>query len=283
MGAQKDKYKAVWVSHSSMSDFLNCPRLYYLRNVYKNPKNGHKMTIVSPPLSLGQVVHEVIEGLSVLPVENRLSTPLSKIFEKKWEKVSGEKSGFITSEEEDEYKDRGVKMLNKLEENPGPIVNKAIKIKADGDLPYYWFSQQDNIILCGKIDWMEYLEDSNSIHIIDFKTGKRTESEDSLQLPAYLLLASNLQNRKVEKMSYWYLENGDNLVEQTIPSIDSAYEKVAKVAQRVKLARKLNLFKCPQGTCYHCRPFERVLRGEGKLVGVSDYRQDMYVLKNNNE
>ena len=58
-----DKYKAVWVSHSSMGDFLKCPRLYYLHNVYKNPKTGRKIAIVSPHMSLGVAVHNVLENL----------------------------------------------------------------------------------------------------------------------------------------------------------------------------------------------------------------------------
>ena len=68
----RDKYSAVWVSHSSISDFLKCPRAYFLRNVYKDPATGHKITVVTPPLSLGTAVHEVIESLAVLPVEERL-------------------------------------------------------------------------------------------------------------------------------------------------------------------------------------------------------------------
>jgi len=68
----KDKYTAVWTSHSSIGDFLKCPRAYFLKNMYKDPKTGRKIALVNPALSLGQIVHEVIEGLSVLPVDNDL-------------------------------------------------------------------------------------------------------------------------------------------------------------------------------------------------------------------
>ncbi|KKQ37796.1 MAG: hypothetical protein US54_C0025G0014, partial [Candidatus Roizmanbacteria bacterium GW2011_GWA2_37_7] len=44
-----DKFSAVWVSHTSISDFLQCPYAYYLKHVYKDPKTGHKMKIMSPP------------------------------------------------------------------------------------------------------------------------------------------------------------------------------------------------------------------------------------------
>lgn len=153
-----DKYKAVWVSHSSIADFLKCPRLYYLRNVYKDPKTGHKITIMSPALALGQSVHEVIENLSVLPVEERFNVKVSDMFHESWQKVSGKLGGFKSEKEEDEYKKRGIKMLQTILANPGPLKNKALKIKSvEGtkDLPWFWLDEEENIILSGKIDWVE--------------------------------------------------------------------------------------------------------------------------------
>ena len=58
------------------------------------------------------------------------------------------------------------------------------------------FSPEENIILCGKIDWLKYNEDTDSVCIIDFKTGKHDENGESLQLPIYQLLLKNLQKRK---------------------------------------------------------------------------------------
>ncbi|MDP1760032.1 MAG: PD-(D/E)XK nuclease family protein [Candidatus Woesebacteria bacterium] len=273
-----DKYKAVWVSHSSISDFLACPRSYYLRNVYKDPKTNHKITITSPALSLGGVVHDVVESLSVLPVEDRLKESLLKKFDKVWEKVSGKKGGFKTKEEEKIYKDRGIVMLKRVEKNPGPILKKAVKIPSDF-IPNYYLSEEEDIILCGKIDWLEYLPKTDSLHIIDFKTGKNEEKEDSLQLPIYLLLVTNTQKRKVAKASYWYLNKNDKLTSQKLPNYDDSFEQILTIARRIKLARQLNHFPCPTNGCMKCRPLERVLKGEGEKVGVSGTRQDIYVLK----
>jgi len=273
-----DKYSATWVSHSSISDFLKCPRSYFLRNVYKDPRTGHKMTIMSPPLSLGQAVHEVIESLAVLPAAERLKISLVKRLDPVWIGISGKKGGFKTHSEEMTYRDRAEQMLINLQEDPGPILRKAIKIKSSINLPNYFLSEEDNIILCGKIDWLEYLPETNSVHIIDFKTGKNTEPEDSLQLPIYLLLATNTQGRKVSGASYWYLDRDDGIVEKKLPDISESFEKVYTVARRIKLARQINHFKCPKGGCFACRPYERILKGEGEMVGVSDTRQDMYIL-----
>lgn len=274
---EPDKFKAVWVSHSSMSDFLKCPRLYFLRNVYKDPRTGNKFTIITPPLSLGGVVHEVVESLSVLPTKDRFKESLLDKFDKSWEKVTGKKGGFRTKSEEDEYKARGREMIQKLEEKPGILVEKAIKIRADGGLPYYWLDERENIILCGKIDWIHYLADSDRVEIIDFKTGRNEEKEDSLQLPIYFLLASNLQKRGIEKVSYWYLDSG-KIVEMKLPEEKNAFEKVYDIAKRIKLGRQISHLKCPTDGCFACKPFERVLKGEGEKVGISEYRQDLYIL-----
>ena len=187
----KDKFSAVWVSHTSIRMFRECPRAYYLGNIYRDPLTNHKIKIMSPPLALGQAVHEVIESLSVLPAAKRMNESLVLKLDTVWEKVSGKNGGFVDIDTEHQYKTRGQEMLRRVMNHPGPIVNPAVKIKQD--LPYYWLSEEDNIILCGKLDWLEYLPDTDGVHIIDFKTGKRNEDPTSLQLPIYHLLAHHCQ------------------------------------------------------------------------------------------
>lgn len=274
-----DKYSATWVSHSSINDFLTCPRAYYLRNVYKDPKTGHKINIVTPPLSLGSAVHEVIESLAVLPAGDRLKISLTKKLDPVWLKFSGKKGGFKSYSEESEFRNRAISMLKKLEENPGPILKPAIKIKAGKmNLPNYYLSESDNIILCGKIDWLSY-NDDDSVHIIDFKTGKNEEDEESLQLPIYLLLATNTQSKKVTGAKYWYLDNDAGIVEKKLPKQEDALNSVLKVAKEIKNARENDVFTCHRGGCFKCRPFEKILRGEAEFVGIADGRQDLYILK----
>jgi len=271
-----DKYTAVWVSHSSISDWLTCPRAYFLKNVYKDPKTGHKISLMSPPLALGSAVHEVIEGLSVLPTDKRFDESLVAKFDKVWERFSGKKGGFSGSDDESRYKERGKEMLRNVMKNPGPLKNLAVKIQMD--LPHYWLSEEDNIILCGKIDWLEYLKEEDMVHIIDFKTGKKTDQKESLQLPIYYLLVSNTQQREVKKASYWHVALADKPVEQKLPDIDEAREKILKIAKEIKLARQLERFVCPSDGCRSCKQMEMIINGEGELVGVDDIRRDVYIL-----
>ncbi|MGH7240567.1 MAG: PD-(D/E)XK nuclease family protein, partial [Candidatus Saccharimonadales bacterium] len=108
--ANQDKYNALWVSHSSMGDFLKCPRLYYLHNIYRTPR-GRKINVASPYLSLGQAVHETVEGLAKFKVNERFVRPLEMAFEENWQKVSGKAGGFKAAEQEADFKERARQMM----------------------------------------------------------------------------------------------------------------------------------------------------------------------------
>lgn len=234
------------------------------------------MMLMQPPLALGQAVHDVVEDLSVLPVEKRLKRSLLAEFESHWETVTGEKGGFGGSEEEEKYKERGRRMIQRIIDNPGPIAQKAVKIRQE--LPYYWFSEEDSLILCGKIDWLSYNESDDSIQILDFKTGKHDEIDTSLQLPIYILLVTNCQKRKLAGASYWYLEREAEPRPVELPDQEEAKKDILEIGKRIALARKLNRFACVRDGCSFCEPYERLLRGEGKLVGESSYHQDIFIL-----
>jgi hypothetical protein len=236
------------------------------------------MSIMQPPLALGQVVHDVVESLSSMPTEDRFKNPLLDVFEERWKRVSGEKGGFTSSDEEERFKSRGVDMIDRVAKNPGPLAQKAIKIRQD--LPNFWLSEDDNIIVCGKIDWLSYNEADDTVTIIDFKTGKFDEDPDSLQLPLYLLLAKNCQTKPVAGASYWYLERDSEPVAVKLPDEKEAFAKVSEVARRIELARKLERFVCNRKDgCSACRPYEAVLRGEAKYIGVGDFNTDLYILQ----
>lgn len=273
-----DKYTATWVSHSSINDFLKCPRAYYLNNVYKDPKTGHKIAITSPAMSLGSAVHDVLESLSTIPTPIRFKDSLLQKFDESWAKFSGKKGGFTSKDQESESKAKGEEMIKNVMKEPGPLARLSVKIKQD--LPHYWISPEENIILCGKIDWLEYFPDTDSVGILDFKTGKNREDDNSLQLPIYSLLVHNCQKRQASTASYWYLSGGGSPIEKQLPDLDESHEKILALAKKIKLARKLEQFKCPQGAkgCYACRPLEAVVRGDAEFVGLSTYGQDLYLV-----
>ena len=184
-----DKYNAVWVSHSSMGDFLKCPRAYFLHNMYKNDK-GRKINIVNPHLSLGISVHETLEGLLNYKAEDRFKKSLMDTFEENWKKVSGKVGGFKSEAEEADYKARAKSMIQRVDAHRGFLEKKAVKLKEhQNNMPpniYLSPENENNIILSGKIDWLEYVPEDDSVRVIDFKTGKNDENKESLQLPIYI-------------------------------------------------------------------------------------------------
>ncbi|MBI4919758.1 PD-(D/E)XK nuclease family protein [Candidatus Azambacteria bacterium] len=278
----QNKYEAIWVSHSSIGDFLKCPRAYYLRNVYKDPKTGRKINIVNSALSLGQAVHTTLESLKNIPFNERVNCDLLADFEKAWGDVSGKRGGFKNDIEEFEVKARGRAMVTRVIKNPGPIIRKIIRLKEshNGMAPNFFLSEEENIILNGRIDWLEYIEQDNSIRVLDFKTGKHDEGEGSLQLPIYLLLLNALQERKVSGAAYWYLDRDNKPVDMILPDINEARKKVLAIALQVKEAREKKTFNCPRGDagCFACKPFEAILKGQAEYLGVGGYGQDIYFL-----
>lgn len=248
-------------------------------------------------MSLGIAVHEVLEGLAEFPSDERMNRDLLELFEESWKKVSGKKGGFMSDEEEAEFKARGRIMIEKVIEDPRFLPNKCIRLPQDKMPCNFYLSEEHNIILNGLVDWIEYLPETDSLHIVDFKTGKREEADSSLQLPIYLLLCDALhKKRKVTKASYWYLES-DKMVEKELTDIHTARGMVLEVAVKVKDARDAakregfdSVFVCPEGAynpetgeggCRNCMPYEHILRRNDavEFVGVGGFSQDLYVLK----
>ncbi len=124
-----------------------------------------------------------------------------------------------------------------------------------------------------------YITADDSVHIIDFKTGKHDERPDSLQLSIYHLLVKNCQSRKVSKGSYWYLDRNNEPSEVELPSLEDSFNKVLTLAQKVKQARLNREYSCAKNGCYDCEPFEAILKRQAEFIGVGGYRQDIYILK----
>lgn len=292
---KQDKYSAVWLSHSSSSDFKKCPRLYFLRNVWKN-ENGRKVNTVSPAMSLGSAVHGVIEPLALLKTEDRFKRNLLEIYEEVWQKFRGRWGGFLDLETENEYKEKGKEMIQNVIENKGPIAKKTIKFYEGNFIPNIFLSEEENIILCGLVDWVEYLDESDSLRVVDFKTGKNDEKDDSYQLPIYKILVEALQKRKVTSAAYWYLEREKVLTKKEIldEDVELVKEELLDIGRDIKQRKesaksKKELevnFSCPQGEegCRFCREFELIRNytfdtDEIEYVGVGEYKQDLYLIK----
>ncbi len=268
-----DYKKILWISHSAITSYGKCPHLYYLEYEYRNPKTGNRIQIVNPYLSLGLAVHETIEELKTVAVNKRIKISLQDRFSEIFGKYRGIKGGFLSKKKEDDFFKRGVMMISRVEESDfltRPTINPKTSFPTVNLIG-------EGVKLVGSIDWIEQLS-SNGAHIVDFKTGNAKESNGSLQLPIYTLLAQENIKEKVEKVSYWYLQHDDNPVEQEIKDTKDALELITEKAKEIKKAIDENYFPCNYGKkCFSCRDYEKIFSGEAELVG-SDKRKDTFCI-----
>lgn len=275
---RKYPYEAVWLSASSISDFDKCSRLYFLRNVYKDPKTYRKIQVVNPYMTLGIAVHAVINSISNIAAKERRFDSLIDQFEEIWDINTGKRGGFSSTDQELDFKERGLSMLKRIISFPGPLINLTNKIH--DEVPNMWLSEKDLLVLCGVIDWIEILPD-NTLHIIDFKTGKHDEDINSLQLGIYSLLAKSKLSRHVSKVSYWYLDKEDFPRESKKPNLDEVTKILIKKGIKIKEYRSEGNYTCQKGGCRYCEEYESILEEKAEFVGI-DYKmkRDLYYLNN---
>lgn len=267
-----DKYKALWISYSSMSDYLKCPRAYYLKNVYKNPETNKKIEITKPALSLGSAVHKVIEPLAKLKPEDRFTSDLSEKFSEVFSTYEGKRGGFVAKSDFDYFKKQGLGMISTVIQNNEPLIKQTYV--AEQDLLHGWLSKTDEVIICGKIDWINQLED-DKLEVIDFKTSKR-EEEDSLQLQIYTLLLFLLNKQQVNSLNYWYLRLNKDLTPVDLPDVRESKKIVLDIALEMKEARENSNFICPKSGCFHCEEYEQIISGNAEMVGVGEFNREIY-------
>ncbi len=265
---------AVFISPSSLADFGKCPKLYFYRYVYKSPDTGLKIQIINPALALGQAVHDTIDRFLTLEPKDRTENELAEIFAAVWQPLGGEKGGFSDPGEEKTFRERGEAMLKNFFAHP------HFKASAKTKLPDFpKIDLGDDLFLTGKLDWIE--EEGGGYHVVDFKTGKNEEREDSMQLPIYALLASRLFNTKDIRTSYWYLDKDKDLVPFSLPEMEEFAQEVKRKGLIIKKSRLTNSFACPKGeSCWACRDMAAVvIHNKGKLVSVDAARkQEIYIL-----
>lgn len=172
-----------FLSPSSITMYLRCPRKYFLRYIRKlTPKS-------SIHLVRGKAVHEAIAKLtgefsvrkSDLPSMQLL---LKEYFDEAWAQYNQEMNGLHLSKEEVKtYYEESLVMLSSWLEQHTKFVNSGVSCT---DREMKLFSQTHNVM--GIIDAI--YQKNGKVSIIDYKTGKSDEiTEDiKIQMAIYALL-----------------------------------------------------------------------------------------------
>lgn len=274
---QEDKYipGALFISYTGLKDFLKCPRSYYLKNIYRNPKTGYRMQIASAPMTLGSLVHDAIKWyLQTGRVAEKKD--VVKKFRNHWLKYRGKKGGFSSNEEEADFGKKGLKMLDNF------FVNLAVLEK---NLPAYGFFKfriEEDIILNGRLDFLGVLP-NEALHVLDFKTGSKDE-EDSIQLHTYAIMAESHFQRPVEKISYWYLERDSNPKEAVLDPLEGKLDWLRQKCRQVKAAVDEASWVCIKNDtedvlCRDCKAYQAIIDGKGEFqFSDNDFKKDVYYL-----
>lgn len=266
---QSKKYveKAIWLSPTSLGDFLACPRAYFLKNIYRDKKTGFRIQIASPYLSLGSVVHDVIKWF--LDLQRQVSKEqLLKKYDSWWLKYQGKRGGFSTKEEEESFKERGRIILNRFYETSQILGSMLPPMQ----FPKYFLDE--DVVLHGNLDYVEELSDG-SLHIIDFKTGQKDE-EDPLQLYIYAILAESNLGKPVKRLSYWYLDRDDKPKEVVLDPLEKHLKYLKGKGLEMKKAIEKGEWVCskspePAEGCFDCQNYQAILEGKGEFQ-FEDYK-----------
>ena len=270
----------IFISYTSLSDFLKCPRAYYLKNIYRDPKTGFRVQVASPHLSLGSTVHDAAKWY--LEMGGQVTYPqLEAKFRNLWLKYSGKRGGFSSKEEEAGFGKRGLKMLENFFKNAKRLERVTHRI----DFPKLHLFE--DVVLMGNFDFVGEKEDG-SLHVLDFKTGANDE-KDPLQLYIYAILAEANFGKPVSSASFWYLDREDKPREIVLDPLEPKLEWLKEKAKELKKALDEGMWMCVKegpstrsarsGQCRDCTDYQAILDEKGEFQ-FTDYRykKDVYYL-----
>ncbi len=278
---QKQEHKyipgALFISYTGLKDFLKCPRSFYLKNIYRDPKSGYRIQIASAPMTLGSLVHDAIKWYLQTGRTAKKEDVVAK-FRNHWLKYRGKRGGFASNEIEAELGKKGLKMIDNFFDNLNVL---------EKNLPAYDFFKyrvDEAIVLNGRLDFLGILEDG-SLHVLDFKTGANDE-KDSTQLHIYAILAQSYFQREVSKISYWYLERESSPKEAVLDPLEEKLKWLTEKCKEVEEAVNKGEWVCigqqgsEQGKCRDCTAYEAVIEGKGEFqFSDDDFKKDIYYLE----
>lgn len=262
----------IFVSYTGLSNFLKCPKSYFFKNIYKDPKTGNRIQIASPHLSLGSTVHDAIKWF--VEMEGQVSKEqFIKKFRNLWLKYTGKRGGFNSREEEASFGKRGLLMLDNFFKNYSVLEKRHLSIE------FPKFPLFDNVILMGNFDFIGEKMDG-TLHVLDFKTGANDE-EDGIQLYIYAILAEANFGKAVTSASFWYLDRDDNPRQIVLDPLEPKLEWLREESKELKTALDESNWVCVKGgkLCIDCKSYQAIIDGKGEFQFTDfRYKKDIYFL-----
>src|SRR3989344_1034941 len=263
---------ALFVSYTGLNDFSRCPRSYYLKNVYRDPKTNYKLQIANPYLTLGGVVHDSLKWFLDMNRQVTKDQLLAK-YRNLWLKYRGKRGGFSDNSQEAEFGKRGLAMLGNFIDHAKVL---EPNLEVDNFLKY---RLAEKIFLNGKLDFLGELPDK-SLHILDFKTGSKDE-EDPLQLYIYAILAESNYQKPVTRISYWYIDRDAAPKEAVLDPLDERLDWITKKSKEIEEMVEEGNWVCIKDPelCRDCQQYQDIIAGKGEFLFSDDsFKKQVYYL-----
>lgn len=249
-------------SFSKLDMYDKCKKQYHF--FYLDPEiSPRKKEFIKPRdyKTKGQAVHGALTLFYHLPEKNRTKDKLEKFLLEAWFAENeplkapplAKAGGFKDIEHERKtYRQSLVLLKNflKLKDNHPNIFylpTKNIRYSFE-DYKEMIKPINEMLSISGKFDRIDILENGN-LRVIDFKTGKN--ERDSFQLEFYKLLAELNFGKKVDAVSFYYLDSG-KIVNYDFSNYDSKKTKDIVLAKIDQIQSTKDFYPQKSALCSHC-------------------------------
>ena len=158
-----------------------------------------------PADTAGSLVHRVLcDFYTKLAPDQRTESSLIELFESGWSDLS---PGYHRVPGVEQFRESSLKQLRNFIQFFQPV-GEPFLVE-----PYIQVEVAQGVTLFGRLDRLDENADG-SLHVIDYKGGAMPGDIDSGQLLFYALMAEIKYERRVSRMSFWYLDDGSTLTSE---------------------------------------------------------------------